>query len=117
MAFQGNFIASNTHVVVKPFKVSASEELKVNQVIKPGQFRVFHMRSLFRRGIIGVLDSSWANELISRDKPSKDEPTEKPKAKRGRKPKPVTEEDNDVAATNAETPVDKPVEKVVDKSE
>lgn len=64
MAVQGFYNRVNTHIVVKPVRLSCSSMLLPGHVLKPGDLRIFHMRSLFNRRLIGIDGTPWViNQL------------------------------------------------------
>ena len=64
MAVQGFYNRVNTHVAVKATRLSSTSMLEPGKVLKPGDLRIFHMRSLFKRRCIGIQNTPWVDAQL-----------------------------------------------------
>ena len=68
--WQGLFKRGLDYVVVRRIKLTEKDVLQPGTIIKWSErtLKIYHLRSLFRRRMIGIEGSSWANSFLQNPK-------------------------------------------------
>jgi len=68
------FRSHNEFTVVRPIKLSTTENLEMGDQIDKSLFRLFHLKSLYNRRKIGVKDAPWTISMLENPEKSNFKP-------------------------------------------